>query len=72
MMLYRYDFNKTCNKNLVFSYKINFRLIFLYNTDIKLPDLGHNPKIRIFIFMLMKRKASIRKLVTSNNLTKDA
>lgn len=54
-----------------FIYKNNFRPIFLFNTDIKVLDIGYYLKIQFFIFILKKYKANIKKLVTNNNFIKN-
>lgn len=67
----RYDPCKINNKSIIFIYKNNFRPIFIFNTNIEHLNLGYNPKMQVFIFMLKNYKVNIKRLITSSISTED-
>lgn len=53
MITCKHNLCKTCNKSIVFIYKSNFRPIFLFNTNIELPDLDYYSK---YVFLSLYQK----------------
>lgn len=71
MIICKHKFSKICNKNIVFICNTNFKLIFLFDINIKLSNFSHQLKLQIFIFLLKKYKTNIKRFVASSNFTKN-